>query len=103
MCEKCNEALLAAATAASMLASAAKDLFEIHHHTEATTLAKAAAELFQEPRVSGETEADAQAPGKPENADEDVSPFHVDEKTGVVYVNGVAIGRAVLVRRPTKH
>lgn len=104
MCEKCNEALMAAATAANLLADAAKKLYEINASKEATTLAKAAAELFQEPRESGEVGTAAQtASSEDKPAAKLPESFSVDEKTGIVYVNGVAIGQAVLVRRPTKH
>lgn len=105
MCQKCNEALIAAAQAASLLANAAKDLYNINQSEEAKILAEAAAELFKtvpEELFSGETSA---GKGNPENTPEDVKlpeGFHITDE-GVVFINGVALGRIVVLGKPTKH
>lgn len=110
MCQLCNDSLLAAANAANLLANAAKQLYAINQTTEANVLAKAAADLFSKPKVSGETDAGQASPNASKGAPEDVKPqvelpkgFDIDPETGIVSINGVAIGRAVLVRRPAKH
>ena len=60
MCEKCNEAMLAAANTSLMLSQAAKNLYDMNAHTQADILAKAAAELFTEVKP----EVVTPAPGK---------------------------------------
>lgn len=117
MCQKCNEALLAAAQAASMLARAAKDLYSINQQAEATTLAKAAAELFElvEDEVKpGDTgTASAVSPNEAKDAKgspEAVAPddvklpqgFRINDE-GIVYIGGVPIGRMVVLGKPTRH
>lgn len=100
MCEKCDHALMAAATSADLLSQAAERLHNINMQSEAVILAKAAAELFTEVKHEGETGA-----VKPEQQDTAELPrdFHIDEKTGIVYIHGVAVGQAVIIKRPTKH
>jgi hypothetical protein len=107
MCQKCNDALLAAANASLMLASAAEKLYGINQQAQAQVLAEASAELFKpvkEERRSGETAA---MPGNPEDvkpsAGDQPQPWHIDPETGVLYINEVAIGRAVLVKAPVRH
>lgn len=110
MCQKCNDALLAAANASLMLASAAEKLYAINQQAQAQVLAEASAELFKpvkEERRSGET-ASANA-GTPEdvkpNAGSGDQPraWHIDPVTGVLYINEIAIGRAVLIKQPVRH
>lgn len=113
MCRLCNERLLAAAQAASMLADAAKDLYNINASAASKVLADAAAELFRvvkdEPKtgdVSPELRKSAEdagqagttAPGEPQLP----QGFHIDDD-GVVFINGLALGRVVVISKPTKH
>lgn len=112
MCEKCNEALLAAAQAASMLARAAKDLYSINQSKEATTLAKAAAELFalveDEAKPGDVGTASATSPTEAKDASDTAKSsdmpqgFHISDE-GIVYINGVAMGRMVVLGKPTRH
>lgn len=96
MCQKCNEALMAAASAASLLAKAAKDLYDINENSASSALAKAAAELFStetgEPKTGetgdASTEDVAKAAGFPKG-------FYIDEKAGLVYFDGTLIGRVI--------
>lgn len=100
MCEKCNETLLAASQAALNLANAASTLYHMNQNAEATTLAKAAAELFtevkQEGGVNGEADAVHEKAAHP-------AGFHLDEENGVIYFDGVAIGRIVRTGKTTQH
>lgn len=113
MCKLCNESLLAAAHAAAMLASAAKDLYNINQSAEASTLAKAAAELFtvaKEERRTGDVSPnqskpaeDAAQPGQTrESANPQPKGFDIDDE-GIVRINGVALGRVVVISKPTQH
>ena len=109
MCQECDSTLMAAATAANLLAQAAKTLYSINHEAESKVLAKAAAELFQ-PAV------EAADNGKPEGKSEGVDPVTEARREAnaslpkgivigdddIVYMNGEAIGRAVLIKRPTQ-
>lgn len=100
MCEKCNETLLAASQAALNLANAAKSLESINRSAEATTLAKAAAELFTEVKQEEKPEVvDATEPAKRQTR----SGFHIDEESGVVYMGDIAIGRIVHLGQKTTH
>lgn len=109
MCQKCNEALLAAAQASSMLARAAKDLYSINQQAEATILAKASAELFDivkaEPGVPPNGRKESKTPGESPEADAPKRPraFYVDPDTNIVYLHGVAIGHAVVISPQLKH
>lgn len=116
MCQRCNEALMAGATAANLLADAAKKLYSINASKESAILAEAAADLFKpvEAAVPG-------AQGKSEGSVGDAAsqPFSVAEaltringtlpkgmeirEDGLLYMDGVAIGEAQIVRRPTRH
>lgn len=116
MCQKCNDALMSAASAASLLAKAAKDLYSINNHTEADVLAKAAAELFKP-----EEEVKAKAPGTKGSPDTSEGSVLSGEEQAraelnatlpegmvigddnLVRINGVVIGQAMIVRRPTRH
>jgi hypothetical protein len=116
MCQICDEALLAHAQAANMLASAAKMLYGINQSAEATTLAKAAAKLFEEPKVSGQAgNAGHASPGESKGAPEDVKPqaaaatgnqpkgWHIDPATGTLYLDDLPLGRAVMIKSPVRH
>lgn len=101
MCEKCDAKLLAGAQAALTLAQAAKVLYDINDQDGSRTLAKASASLFEEPKTSGETDTASVS-----NEDDELSaqlPAGMQIKDGVVYLDGVAIGRAVFIKRPTTH
>lgn len=113
MCRICNEALLANAQAANMLAEAAKMLYDINRSTESAILAKAAAKLFEEPKVSGET-GDASpnaSKGSPEadkpQAATATAPkgkgWHIDPTDGTLYLDDQAIARAVIIKPPVQH
>lgn len=110
MCQKCNDALLAAANASLMLASAAEKLYAINQQAQAQVLAEASAELFKpvkEERRSGETEAASASPGTPEDKPEASNGvpkhgFHIDDD-GALYINGAYLGRAVVVKAPVRH
>lgn len=113
MCQLCNVRLMAAAQSASLLARAAKDLYDMNDHVNSAVLAKAAGNLFVEPKVSGETnvkpdaskeatdpasgtgEAQADAPKRPQG-------FFIDDE-GMVFINGAALGRVVVLGKPTRH
>lgn len=112
MCEQCNRDLLAAAQAASLLASAAKDLYDINQHNESKTLAVAAAELFSSVKSdvpSGRYNTEpAETPAEPEKAEPGKKSgsklpqgFTISDD-GIMYINGAAIGRVVVIG-PTKH
>lgn len=109
MCQKCNDALLATAQASDWLASAAQKLYNINQSAEAKILAEAAAELFKpvpEPKVSGETSTAGK--GSPEAGAETPAVkfpdgLYVDEASGLVYIDGQLIGRAVLVAKANLH
>lgn len=92
MCEKCNDSLIAAANAVSLLAAAAKDLYSINMTSESATLAKAAAALFtkvkQEGGVNGEATSAQEETVRPDG-------FHIDEENGVIYFGGGHFGRIV--------
>lgn len=114
MCKLCNDSLLAAAQAASLLAGAAKDLYNINQSAEASTLAKAAAELFtvaKKERQTGDASPnqskpaeDAAQPGQTPGAERKrPNGFYFEEETGVVYINGAALGRVVVIDKPIKH
>ena len=130
MCQKCNEALIAASQAALNLSRAAKNLYDMNASAQADTLAKAAAELFEivEPResatikeeVSARAEADTAAAGKgsPENESKepgkhpleslldalllggDTKPQAFRIEDGIVYVGGQPLGRVVVMGGP---
>lgn len=110
MCQECNDALMASATAASLLAEAAEKLYNINSSTESQILAKAAAELFK----PVEEDDKAKAPGTKGTAssleEQALAELNatlpegmVIDDNGVVRINGVAIGQAMLTRRPTRH
>jgi hypothetical protein len=117
MCQICDEALLAHAQAANMLASAAKMLYGINQSAEASTLAKAAAKLFEEPKVSGQTgNAGHASPNASKGASEDVKPqaatatarpqskgWHIDPATGTLYLDDIPLARAVMIKSPVRH
>lgn len=92
MCEKCNEALMAASHSALNLAKAAQILNSFNRNVEADILAKAAAELFTE--VKQEEKPDAGEPAQ-EAGTSGAAGFSIDEAAGVIYLGGVAIGRIV--------
>ena len=100
MCEKCNDSLIAAANAVSLLAAAAKDLYSINMTSESATLAKAAADLFTEVKeeavdgVKGSPEAE-----KPKAH----GSYHIDHESGVVFLDGVPIGRILQRGQKTMH
>ena len=109
MCEKCNESLVAAATAANLLAEAASKLYNINQHAESPILGKAAAALFKpaeeiEPMVTGSAEKGA--PGNYSQVKDerqsinDLLPegMYISEN-GLLYLNDALIGKAVLVQR----
>lgn len=109
MCEQCNEALIVAAQAAKDLSAAASSLYHINHNAEAAVLAKAAAALFEEVKPAedqpkpGEAEAQSDAESEFEYARRKLNKslpmgVHVD-KDGVFYIDGRAVGSAVLVSR----
>jgi hypothetical protein len=113
MCRKCNEALLAAATAANLLAEASATLYNINQQEAANTLANAAADLF---KPAEETQAPG-APGTASKNEGSVDPMAAARAEinaqlpegmtigddDLVYLNGKAIGEAMIIRRPTKH
>jgi hypothetical protein len=122
MCQKCNDSLLAAAQAASLLASAAKDLYDINQTAQAKTLAQAAAELFSIVKDDVPSGSYATTPGEagtaagdtgsaqdaPKDAAEKKEPrsnlpqgFTISDD-GIMYINGTAVGRVVVIG-PTKH
>jgi hypothetical protein len=119
MCQKCNDSLLAAAQAASLLASAAKDLYDINQTAQAKSLAQAAADLFSivkddvpsgdyatTPGEAGDTGSAQDAPKKasdPKNTPGVKLPqgFTISDD-GIMYINGAAVGRVVVIG-PTKH
>lgn len=114
MCKLCNESLQAAAHSASMLATAAKALYDMNDHINSKVLADAAAELFTKVKVvpkTGDVSPNQSKPAEdaaqPEQApgDERKRPqgFFFDDENGVVYINGVALGRVVLIDKPIKH
>jgi hypothetical protein len=118
MCQICDEALLAHAQAANMLASAAKMLYGINQSAEASTLAKAAAKLFEEPKVSGQTDnvspnasKAAASPGMPEDMKPQAATatgnqpkgWHIDPATGTLYLDDLPLGRAVMIKSPVRH
>lgn len=110
MCQQCNDSLVAAATAANLLASAANTLYNMNSHEAANALAKAAAQLF-EPAV------EAADNGKPEGKSGGVDPAAEARREAnaslpkgfvigdddIVRLDGAVIGRAVLIKRPTQH
>ena len=112
MCQECNDALSTAADAALKLAQAASLLYDINDHKNSGILSNAAGELFkvekEEPvkaKASG-TDGETGKPGaeaaQAEALEElrKVLPqsFEIDDK-GQLHINGVAVGRAFLVRR----
>ena len=100
MCEKCNETLLAASQAALNLANAASTLYHMNQNAEATTLAKAAADLFTEVKQEENPEVvDAAEPTKRQPR----SGFRIDGESGVVYMGDIAIGRIVHLGQKTTH
>lgn len=112
MCEVCNESLLAGASAAKDLAQAAFTLESVNFSEEAKVLAKAAADLFRpeasKPNAgSGETNG-AQSSENAKESDLERARRALNEslpesvkigEDGVLYLNGKAVGQAVLVRR----
>lgn len=106
MCEKCNEALIAAATAAKLLAEAANTLYNINEQASSKILADAAAELFTPTKTSdvNNFKDAAETPKGNPGKEEPPRPFHIDDN-GVVYINGAALGRIVVLggRKPTQH
>lgn len=124
MCQKCNEALVAASQAALNLSLAAKNLYDMNAGPAADTLAKAAAELFEVVETPGvKPEVATPAPGKasPNESKEPGQPtldsvlnallggsmkaesFVIEN--GIVYINGTAVGKAVVMggKKPTSH
>lgn len=103
MCQLCNESLLAASQAAATLARAAKDLYSINDHVNSKVLADAAADLFKPVKEAG---AANDTPGPAPDKVEGVTlprGFHIDDETGIVCLHGVALGRVVVLGKPTKH
>lgn len=100
MCEKCNEALLAASQAALSLSQAAANFYSINENAATATLAKAAADLFTEVKeeavdgVKGSPEAE-----KPKAH----GSYHIDHESGVVFLDGVPIGRILQRDQKTTH
>lgn len=109
MCEVCNETLSIAASAAKDLADAASALYNINQQVEAKVLAKAAAALFEEPKVdpakpnAGSGEAQTAEESDLERArralNESLPEGVTISKDGALVLNGKIIGQAVLVRR----
>lgn len=124
MCEKCNEAMLAAANTSLVLSQAAKNLYSINATKEADTLAKAAAELFTEvkPEASTTTPGNASLGASKDSAegpqkhpieslldallvggDQKPQAFRIED--GIAYINDQPFGRIVVMGgpKPTKH
>lgn len=110
MCEVCNETLSIAASAAKDLANAASALYHINQSAEAAVLAKAAAALFEEPKVdpakpnAGSGEAQTAEESVLDRARRELNEklpegIYVTQEGLIVNVNGTVIGKAVLVRR----
>ena len=118
MCEKCNEALLTAATAAKDLASAAFTLHQMNATREADVLAKAAAELFEPaPKLAGEglaagsaaAEGDKPGTGKTEEKGWRAQVLNqlrgtlsgdvTINENGEIVLDGNVVGQAYVVRR----
>ena len=95
MCEKCNEALMAASHSALNLAKAAQILNSFNRNVEADILAKAAAELFTEVKQEEKPEVvDAGEPAQ-EAGTSEAAGFSIDEENGVIYFGGGHFGRIV--------
>lgn len=103
MCEKCNDSLIAAANAVSLLAAAAKDLYSINMTRESATLAKAAAALFTEVKQEGGVNGEASAADAALEDSARPAGFHIYEENGVIYCDGVAIARIVRTGKTTQH
>jgi len=116
MCHKCNEALLASAEAANLLASAAKTLYEINRTNESQILAEAAAELFKpveevasetaSESVSGKAGSDETVRNPYAKFNESLPSFLHVAGDGTLYVDNVPVGKvgtSLHVRTATKH
>lgn len=117
MCKQCDEALLAAASAANLLATAAQTLYSMNDHANSSVLADAAGDLFKPAKQNtdnaasgiagtasskGEGSVDPSAEARAEINSQLPEGMQIGED-GLVYLNGKAVGEAVLIRRPTRH
>lgn len=117
MCKQCDEALLAAASAANLLATAAQTLYSMNDHTNSAVLANAAGDLFKPVKQDTDNAASSNA-GTASSKGEGSTDIHAEARAeinsqlpegmqigddGLIYLNGKAVGEAVLIRRPTRH
>lgn len=120
MCQQCDNALLAAATSADLLASAAQKLHSINETAASKVLSKAAADLFTEAPTETVVPGTRQS-GQAGDASDETRPLGasvaeilrdlnatlpegvVIGDDGILYVNSAPLGRVAVVKRPTRH